>query len=213
MDFAVWLEGTGGLLSGLGTFFLGIAALIPHIKKWLRQRNMYYKGESMEKKSKMRNISLILGILLVVISISIFTSRVLIGQEQSLNVELTTKAWKAYNNADYNKAISYAEKCINEFRGAAKREQEQLEMKKVPLPPTGKVSDQERKLIWAKGLLNDVGTCFYIKGRSLEELGQKEEAKKAYQNAAEYTYARCWDPKGWFWDPSEAASDRLRSLR
>ncbi len=130
-----------------------------------------------------------------------------------LNTELTSQAWNALNKGDYDGAIAAADKCINEFLGRAMREQEDLEAKKTPLPPTGKVSDQERQAIFARGLLNDVATCLYIKGRSLEAKGQKGEAVKVYKATAKYTYARCWDPQGWFWSLSDGASDRLRMLK
>lgn len=132
---------------------------------------------------------------------------------EDLNTVLTSQAWEAYNRGDYKAAIESADRCINEFLGRAMREQEELEAKNTPLPPIGAVSDQERQVIFARGLLNDVATCLYIRGRSLEAEGKREEAGKVYERAAKYTYARCWDPKGWFWSPSEGARDRLRMLK
>lgn len=134
-------------------------------------------------------------------------------EAQPLNVQLTNQAWEAFNKGDYEHATTYAEKCVNEFLGGAERRQLQLEKDRAPLPPTGAVTEQEKETIFANGLLNDVATCLYIKGRSAEALGHKDEAIKAYQAAAKYTYARCWDPKGWFWSPSEASLDRLSVLR
>jgi len=131
---------------------------------------------------------------------------------EGINTVLTEEAWDAYNRRDYKAAIEFADKCINEFLGSAMREQEELMAKKVPLPPIGAVSNQERQVIVARGLLNDVATCLYIKGRSLEAEGQKEQAVKVYKDTAKYTYARCWDPKGWFWSLSEGALDRLKML-
>lgn len=130
-----------------------------------------------------------------------------------LNVQLTNQAWEAFNNDDHERTLSYAQRCIDEFLGGAERKQLQLETEKAALPPTGTVSEQEKEAISALGLLNDVATCLFIKGRCEEALGHKEEATKAYQAASKYTYARCWDPKGWFWSPSEAALDRLSVLK
>jgi len=132
---------------------------------------------------------------------------------EGMNTVLTTQAWEAYNRRDYKAAIESADKCINEFLGSAMREQEELAAKKTPLPPVGAVSNQEKQVIFARGLLNDVATCLYIKGRSIEAEGQKEQAVKVYKATAKYTYARCWDPQGWFWSLSEGALDRLRMLR
>lgn len=213
MNALDWINSTGGLLSGLGTLLLGITALWRHLS-WLLKRISRNKKEKepMKKARQLHYLTLFLGTCLIVVSVGIFTTRIITGQDQPLNVQLTTQAWDAFNRGDYERAIGYADQCINEFRGAADREQEQLEKKQTPKPPNGKVSDKEKQIIWGRGLLNDVGTCFYIKGRSLENLGRKNDARNAYQSAAKYTYARCWDPNGWFWDPSEAASDRLRYL-
>lgn len=131
---------------------------------------------------------------------------------EPLNVKLTSQAWQALNKGDYRRAIEYAGKGIDEFRGSADRAQAQLVREHAPLPPTGKVSASEKRTIMARGLLNDVATCFFIMGRASEYLGRKEEAKRSYQAAAKYTYARCWDPNGWFWSPAEVASDRLSRL-
>lgn len=129
------------------------------------------------------------------------------------NTVFTREAWEAYNRRDYKAAIESADKCINEFLGRATREQEELEAKKVPLPPVGAVSNQQKQATFKRGLLNDVATCLYIKGRSLEAEGRKTEAVKVYKETAKYTYARCWDPQGWFWSLSEGALDRLRMLQ
>jgi hypothetical protein len=62
--------------------------------------------------------------------------------------------------------------------------------------------------------LNDVGTCWFIRGRSLEKMRRNSEAKTAYGAAAKYTYARCWDPDGQaYWSPAEAAAERLEVMR
>ncbi len=123
------------------------------------------------------------------------------------------QAWAAYNKGDCAGAIEWADRCGNESLGRALREQEQLETSKAPLPPVGSASRQEKKVIFARAALNDAATCLYIKGRSLEATDRKEEAKEAYSEASKLTYARCGDPRGWFWSPSEGSLDRLRMLR
>jgi hypothetical protein len=68
-------------------------------------------------------------------------------------------------------------------------------------------------VILERGLLNDVGTCWFIKGRSLEKLERRQEAIQAYRRAERYTYARTYDPS-WdgFWSPSQGAKDRRTYL-
>jgi hypothetical protein len=131
-----------------------------------------------------------------------------------LNVELTTKAWDQFNRGAFDEAIKAADKCIDEFQGQADREQDKLRKARVPLPPTGKpANDKEKNAIMARGVLNDVATCFYIKARSAENLKRVDQAKDAYRVCKEYTHARTWDPQGWFWSPSEVCSDRSGKLK
>jgi hypothetical protein len=101
------------------------------------------------------------------------------------------------------------------------REQERLRQTGEPIPRVGVVSDAERKEILARGVLNDVATALWIKGRAAEYLAavpgpQRDTylrlAKQTYQRCL-FAHARTWDPKGWFWDPCQNASDRLAKLR
>jgi len=146
-------------------------------------------------------------------------------EKQPLNVQLTSKAWDEFNRNNYSGAMEAADKCIDEFLGAAEREQAKLVKARTPLPPTGAVSERDKKVIMASGLLNDVATCFYIKARSAENRRSTDQtseaekrrlpgqAKEAYQACSRLTYGRTWDPQGWFWSPSEVCSDRLRKLK
>jgi hypothetical protein len=133
------------------------------------------------------------------------------SDQKPLNERLTAAAWEAFNNEKYERAITNADKCIDEFLGAAGRIQAKLEEDKASIP-TGSVNEEQKKQIFKNGLLNDVATCSFIKGRSLEKLSRKEDAKNAYEATKKLSYGRCWDPGGWFWSPAEAAADRLRLL-
>ena len=63
---------------------------------------------------------------------------------------------------------------------------------------------------WA---LNDVGTCYFIEGQLLEKQGKKADALKAYKKlASDFKFCQCWDTKGWFWHPAEAAAERVKQL-
>ena len=67
--------------------------------------------------------------------------------------------------------------------------------------------------MFANGLLNDVATCLWIKGRSHEELGQISEARRAYRQAMLLTHGRCWNEvEELFWSPAEKAGDDLANL-
>lgn len=220
------LTSVTGLIGAVAALLGGVAALM---EAWRRFResqpqeqvrsedNAVYK----RKKRKKALLPTSIGIVLVLISAGIFTVRV-VGEttesrpvtQQPLNVKLTTAAWTAFNKKDYRAAIEKATECVNEFQGAANREQAELKGQGAPQPPEGEASVEEQTVIFARGLLNDVATCFYIQGRSAEYLGLIEDAKRAYQQASTYTYARTWDPSGeFFWSPAQAAADRASMLK
>ena len=80
-----------------------------------------------------------------------------------------------------------------------------------------KICVQKNK-IFQNGLLNDVSTACFIKGRSAEYIYKKDKvnnklfkqiATDAYNLACKYSKGRCWDPQGWFWSPCQASSERI----
>ena len=114
---------------------------------------------------------------------------------------ITTKAWGALESKNYDDAIAYTNKCIEMFKGKA------IEMQKaLTAPPTDK--DQT----FAQWALNDVGTCYFIQAKAYEGKGKQKEALDDYKFLAEnLAFAQCWDAKGWFWKPADAAKDRLKA--
>lgn len=115
---------------------------------------------------------------------------------------LTTKAWDALNAKNYPNAKAFARKCIELYKDKA------VEMQKgLAAPATVK---EEVHKSWA---LNDVGTCHFILGQALEGEGKGQEAITPYKFLTEnLSYAQCWDTKGWFWKPAEAARERVKAL-
>jgi hypothetical protein len=129
------------------------------------------------------------------------------------NAQLTTCAWNFFNNGMYLEAIAKAEECIDQFEGQALREQQAFTTSARPTPPIGKPgSEDEKNETLARGVLNDVATCYFIKGQALEQLNQISAAKEAYKGASRFPDARAWDPAGFFWPPAQAAMDRLAKL-
>lgn len=120
------------------------------------------------------------------------------------SVTLTTAAWNAFNDKNYDQAIASAQKCINLYQKQA------LDMQATAktTPPT---TDDQKKEQWA---LNDVGTCYYIVGQSNEKSGKKKEAVDAYKYLVDNLPGTlCWDPKGWFWSPAKVAQTSLKGLQ
>ncbi len=124
----------------------------------------------------------------------------------------TSLAWAEFNAGRNAKAMELADKCVREFYDSALDMQKDLAKRGVRLP-TGAVDAATKKRIFDNGLLNDVSTCLFIKGKAAEATGDKKAAVGAYDQALKLSYGRCWDPKGWFWSPAEGASDRLEIIR
>jgi hypothetical protein len=115
---------------------------------------------------------------------------------------ITTKAWQALDGKDYAAVAGYTGKCIEMFKDKAVEMQASL---KAPAP-----KDQVFNY-WA---LNDVGTCYFIQGKALDDQGDKKGAIAAYKFLVDnLSYAQCWDTKGWFWSPADAARKRLAELQ
>lgn len=113
---------------------------------------------------------------------------------------LTGKAWDALGRADLDAAMIYVDKCILMYEGEAKRMQSSLASFPANEPK------EETFKYWA---LNDVGTCYFIKGEILTRQNNPAAAKASYEKVAQqFTFAQCWDPKGWFWKPGEAAKQK-----
>jgi len=115
---------------------------------------------------------------------------------------LTAKAWGGLISKDQKAAQLFANKCIETYRTQA------LEMQKSLKEPT--TTKEETEKLWA---LNDVGTCYFILGQSLEAEGKTKEAVAAYNFLTEnLAFAQCWDEKGWYWKPADAAREKAKAL-
>lgn len=128
--------------------------------------------------------------------------------ELTTSEAFTTAAWQAYLEKDFETAIELAQECISRWEAEAIEQQAALDK----APPIGTVTNEQKDEIFSYASLNDVGTAYYIIAISMEELGKIDEAKAAYQAAIELPYARCWDPKGWFWSPAQVAQQNLAKL-
>lgn len=117
------------------------------------------------------------------------------------SVTLQVKAWDALGEGKYADAVKYTEKCAELYEDEARRMQAALSAK----PSPDNVHDY-----WA---LNDVGTCYFIRGEALTKLREYKQALAAYNVVKdELYYAQAWDPKGWFWSPSDAAYPKIAML-
>jgi len=132
----------------------------------------------------------------------------------SKNTELTNAAWDAFKKLDYVASIEKAKECINIFEIQALQEQKDFSEKKLPPPPLGRpANDSKKEEVLSRGVLNDVATCYFIKGQALEKLVRIDEAKEAYKETRKFPDARAWDVAGFFWAPAVGATNNLSKLQ
>jgi len=119
------------------------------------------------------------------------------------SVTLTTKAWEALAKDDIEAVLAYTNKCLELYAEQAQKMQASL---------TDYVTGSN-DTVFQQWALNDVATCLFIQGEAYRKANMKDEAREAYQKLiTEYSYGQCWDTKGWFWKPAEAAKEKLAAL-
>ncbi len=119
------------------------------------------------------------------------------------SVTLTTKAWEALQKNDIEAVLAYTNKCLELYGEQAQKMQSNL----TDYP---KGAQQDVFNYWA---LNDVATALFIQGEAYRKANMMEEAQEVFQKLIdEYAYGQCWDPKGWFWKPAEAAKEKLAMM-
>jgi len=114
---------------------------------------------------------------------------------------LTSKAWASLSASNHEAVAGYTGKCIEMF------EKQAIEMQaKLTAPaPAATANDY-----WA---LNDVATCYLVRAQSKEAKGDTDGALADYKVITEkLSYGQCWDVKGWFWKPADAAKVKLKEL-
>ena len=120
------------------------------------------------------------------------------------SVTLTTKAWEALNQGDIESVLAYTNKCIELYGEQAKKMQANLK----------DYVKGKNKDIFANWALNDVATSLFIQGEAYRKANMMDEAKEIYSKLiSDYTFGQCWDTKGWFWKPAEAAKEKLAMLQ
>ncbi len=114
---------------------------------------------------------------------------------------LTIKAWEALSKGDFESTSKYVDRCISLYKDEAAREQKSLKK----FPTAGEVNNYET--------LNNVATCYFIKGEALFQQAGYEEAKIYYQAVIDnYGFAQYWDPKGWYWKVAEKSKAVLAKI-
>ena len=175
-----------------------------------KQRNRPFRKnrKPLDKQEKFKVKTTKLHLMATMLMTAIFCTLTTHAKDNELDfgdhssATITAKAWSALGKGKNDEAIAYANKCI-ELHG------------KEALKMQGKLKDfateEEAHDHWA---LNDVGTCYYVKGQALANSGKKKEAIEIYEELkTTLKFAQCWDPNGWFWRPAESASDQIAELK
>lgn len=132
---------------------------------------------------------------------------------RSSNEVWVSNSWDLFNARRYAEAVANVDACLHLWSATAEKLQRDHDSKSSGCPAVGGVNVEVRRLILANGPLNDVATSYWIKARSLQELGNDDQAKTAFESCAKLKCARTWDERGWFWNPAQDCSVRIRSLR
>jgi hypothetical protein len=163
-------------------------------------------------------------ILMLALIISLSAAKVhaqvlcLTNTENALNAGNASGAGSA---SQYLKAINFAGPCIINFKLQALRIQHTLDSLKIAVPINPPYSAQQKAAIFHNGLLNDVATVCFYKGKAAEALFDMNKKKYSkYKNIAiaafkltlQFSKGRHWDNGGFFWSPSVAARDQLTEL-
>ena len=114
---------------------------------------------------------------------------------------LTLKAWEALGKKDYQAVRAYTQKCIDLHQEEARKQQKSL----ANFPTPDKQS--------AYAALNNVATCYFIRGEALMQQNKQPEAKEAFQLIINnFGFAQYWDPRGWFWKVAEKSQQSIAKI-
>ncbi len=110
-------------------------------------------------------------------------------------------ARKSAANKDFKKVYEITGECISKFSRKADR----LSAGLSKFPAKGKEHIYK--------VMNDVATCYFIRGEALMRQGKTDKAVKVFrQIIKKYPYAQAWDPRGWFWSLKEKAEITVKKL-
>ncbi len=115
--------------------------------------------------------------------------------------DYVNKAWSELGKRNFKSVYELTNECIDKFS----QEADKLAATLSDFPAKDKESFYQ--------VMNDVATCYFIKGEALMREGNTEEAKKAFKEVIQkYPFAQAWDPRGWFWSIKEKSEITLKKL-
>ncbi len=152
----------------------------------MKEKGRRIKGERERKK------------LILAISVSCLISAVALAESSS---EYVKKGWAVLGKRQFEEVYRVTDACIAEFSAAG----QELARGLSDFPPKG----EENKF----QIMNDVATCYFIKGEALMRDGKTEEAKGVFREViSRYPFAQSFDPRGWYWSIKEKSEITLNKL-
>jgi hypothetical protein len=122
--------------------------------------------------------------------------------------DMVVQAWHHLEAGRMELAIAQAQATVQEWSPWAR----QLQEKKAK---SGGIVDyfgmaEQRQKIFSYWALNDVAASHYIIGKASDAKHKYAQAAAAFQEIAlHYPLAQVWDPRGWFWAPSDAIQEEF----
>lgn len=114
---------------------------------------------------------------------------------------LTTRAWEMLASSEFEKALIYSQKCIELYENEARKQQDSLSQF---------AAKADAFNYWA---LNDVGTCYFIRGESYLKSGDHVRARDQFQYLVDnFSFAQCYDTKDFFWKPAVTARGKIAKI-
>ncbi len=129
----------------------------------------------------------------------LFSSLSLYAKDSSS--DYVNKAWARLGKREFSDVHTLVDQCIEEYSSLA-----QDQARTLGSFPTKGEEDNFK-------IMNDVATCYFIKGESLMREGKTEEAKAIFGEVIDkYPYAQSFDPRGWYWSIKEKSEITLKKL-
>lgn len=152
----------------------------------------------------MKRASILIGAVMILTAQASLANAADIDYDNAPSVVLMTEAWEAFENKDFDQALFFTQKCIDLYGKRAQKMQ-------TALTDFPKGRPDQIHGYWA---LNDVATAYYVQGEIYFQQGEQNKAQDAFRHLLnEYSFGQCWDPRGWFWRPADAAKDRLLAIK
>ncbi len=115
--------------------------------------------------------------------------------------DYVNKGWAILGERQFSDVYKITDSCISEFSEIANASAKSLNN----FPSKGE-EDKYR-------IMNNVATCYFIKGEALMRDGKINEAKDVFKKViAAYPFAQSFDPRGWYWSIKEKSEITLNKL-